>query len=86
VIGIIYIGAAAAFNAFSGSATILLGLSYILPVSMSLLERRQKVKNAPWSLGKFGYAINGVACEFPLYTVRKETLSWSWSDIASYPS
>ncbi|KAG8855588.1 hypothetical protein FRB96_006782 [Tulasnella sp. 330] len=42
VLGLIYFGSAAAFNAFTGCATICL----------------EMVKDAPFSLGKFGYIIN----------------------------
>lgn len=65
LIGLIYLGAAAAFNAFTGSATILLGISYVIPVSMSLLQGRRPMKDAPWSLGRFGFVINWIAREFP---------------------
>jgi hypothetical protein len=41
-------------------ATICLGCSYAFPVLCSLLRRRQMVQGAPYSLGKFGYAI--VSC------------------------
>jgi hypothetical protein len=63
VLGLIYLGAAAAFNAFTGSCTILLGLSYIVPIGLSVLEGRKKMKSAPWGLGRFGYVNNIVSCE-----------------------
>ncbi|KAK8847707.1 hypothetical protein IAR55_005566 [Kwoniella newhampshirensis] len=58
LLGLIYLGSSAAFNAFTGVATICLGCSYAFPVLCSLLRRRTAVKNAPYSLGKFGYVIN----------------------------
>nr|ODN86931.1 GabA permease [Cryptococcus depauperatus CBS 7841] len=58
LLGLIYLGSSAAFNAFTGVATICLGSSYAFPVLCSLLRRRQAVVNAPYSLGKFGYVIN----------------------------
>lgn len=58
LLGLIYLGSSAAFNAFTGVATICLGCSYAFPVLCSLLRRREQVKDAPFSLGKFGYVIN----------------------------
>ncbi|XAO21902.1 hypothetical protein I312_100658 [Cryptococcus bacillisporus CA1280] len=58
LLGLIYLGSTAAFNAFTGVATICLGCSYAFPVFCSLLRRREAVRNASFSLGKFGYVIN----------------------------
>ncbi|KAL0255391.1 hypothetical protein I308_100195 [Cryptococcus tetragattii IND107] len=58
LLGLIYLGSSAAFNAFTGVATICLGCSYAFPVFCSLLRRREAVRNASFSLGKFGYVIN----------------------------
>lgn len=77
LLGLIYLGSSAAFNAFTGGtstssttpvscradwirslvATICLGCSYAFPVLCSLLRRRKMVQDAPYSLGKFGFAI-----------------------------
>ncbi|RPA84212.1 amino acid transporter [Ascobolus immersus RN42] len=58
LLGLIYFGSSAAFNSFTGVATICLGTSYAAPILVNVIRRRQAVKNAPYSLGKFGYAIN----------------------------
>ncbi|KAJ9091703.1 hypothetical protein QFC19_008994 [Naganishia cerealis] len=58
LLGLIYLGSYAAFNAFTGVATICLGASYGFPILCSLLRKRALVKNAPFSLGKFGFIIN----------------------------
>ncbi|ORY23939.1 amino acid/polyamine transporter I [Naematelia encephala] len=60
LLGLIYLGSSAAFNAFTGVATICLGCSYAFPVLCSLLRRRKMVADAPYSLGKFGFIINGI--------------------------
>lgn len=60
LLGLIYLGSSAAFNAFTGVATICLGCSYAFPILCSLLRRRAMVRGAPYSLGKFGWAI--VSC------------------------
>lgn len=61
LLGLIYLGNSGAFNAFTGAATILLGMSYVACVVMSLLDRRRQVKGAPWSLGRFGFVVNFIA-------------------------
>lgn len=58
LLGLIYFGSTAAFNSFTGVATLSLSASYGLPILVSLLRRRINVRNSSFSLGKFGYAIN----------------------------
>lgn len=58
LLGLIYFGSTAAFNSFTGVATICLSCSYGLPILVSVLRGRRMVKNSTYSLGKFGYAIN----------------------------
>lgn len=75
LLGLIYLGSSAAFNAFTGGrfaplsaqltpvATICLGCSYAYPVLCSVIRGRKMVKNAPFSLGKFGFVV--VCLDFP---------------------
>lgn len=58
LLGLLYFGSSAAFNSFTGVATICLGTSYAAPILVSVIRRRELVKDAPYSLGKFGYFIN----------------------------
>ncbi|KAK2769876.1 hypothetical protein FQN53_005833 [Emmonsiellopsis sp. PD_33] len=58
LLGLIYFGSSAAFNSFTGVATICLSTSYGVPILISVVRGRKHVKKAPFSLGKFGYAIN----------------------------
>jgi amino acid transporter len=58
VLGLIYFGSSAAFNSFTGVATICLSTSYGMPILISVLRGREAVKNSSFSLGKFGFAIN----------------------------
>lgn len=57
-LGLIYFGSSAAFNSFTGVATICLSTSYGLPIFINMLRGRQAVKHSGFSLGRFGYAIN----------------------------
>lgn len=58
LLGLIYFGSSAAFNSFTGVATICLSTSYGLPILISVVRRRKMVRDAPFSLGRFGYIIN----------------------------
>lgn len=58
ILGLIYLGSSAAFNAFTGVATICLSASYALPVFILLVRGRHLVNGSPFHLGKLGYAIN----------------------------
>jgi amino acid transporter len=60
LLGLIYFGSTAAFNSFTGVATICLSTSYGIPILVSLVRGRKAVKHSPFSLGKFGFAINCV--------------------------
>ncbi|QSZ32892.1 hypothetical protein DSL72_002473 [Monilinia vaccinii-corymbosi] len=59
-LGCIYLGSSSALNAFTGVATICLSTSYGLPILVGLIRGRQAVKHAPFSLGRFGFVINGI--------------------------
>lgn len=69
LLGCIYLGNSGAFNAFTGAATILLGISYVTCVAMSLFDGRKQMVGAPWSLGRAGYAINSVALVWVLFSI-----------------
>jgi len=58
LLGLIYFGSTAAFNSFTGVATMSLSISYGLPILISVLRGRKLVKDSSFSLGKFGMAIN----------------------------
>ena len=58
LLGLIYFGSTAAFNSFTGVATICLSTSYGLPILINVIRGRRAVKHSPFSLGNFGYAIN----------------------------
>jgi len=57
-LGLIYFGSSAAFNSFTGVATICLSTSYGMPILISILRGRNAVQHSSYSLGRFGYAIN----------------------------
>jgi hypothetical protein len=54
-------GSTAAFNAFSGVGTICLGVSYVLPVGISLWQGRREIATARYYWGTFGAIANVVA-------------------------
>lgn len=60
-LGLIYFGAAAAFNAFSGVGVICLTVSYAIPIIVSLIGGRKLVKEGSFHLGSLGTFCNIVA-------------------------
>lgn len=69
LLGLIYLGSSAAFNAFVGVAVICLGASYTMPVAISLAQGRKKMVDAPYSLGKWGPALNVIAVLWTLFEI-----------------
>ncbi|KAL8906030.1 MAG: hypothetical protein Q9171_006440 [Xanthocarpia ochracea] len=61
VLGLIYFGSSAAFNAFSGVGVICLTLSYACPILINLITGRKQVAAGNFFLGKLGYFCNIVA-------------------------
>ncbi|KAG2068359.1 amino acid transporter [Suillus decipiens] len=61
LVGLVYLGSSAAFNAFAGVAVMCLGASYAMPVALSLMNARRDMRDAPYNLGIFGTVINAVA-------------------------
>ncbi|RDW64505.1 putative amino acid permease [Aspergillus mulundensis] len=89
LIGLIYFGSSAAYNAFSGVGVILLTLSYACPIAVSLiLRRREDIKHGSFDLGALGVFCNIVALawtilviplfNFPTYmSVTLETMNYA---------
>lgn len=69
ILGCIYFGSSAAFNSFTGVATICLSMSYGVPVLVLLVRRRELVKGSPFSLGKFGTVINIICIVWIVFAV-----------------
>ena len=72
LLGLIYLGSSAAFNAFSGVGVICLGASYAMPVAVSLAGGRRILVGRSseggyssaeklFSLGRWGTAVNALA-------------------------
>jgi amino acid transporter len=59
VLGVIYFGSTAAYNAFSGVGVIFLTMSYACPVAVSLIfRRREDIKNGNFNFGVVGLIAN----------------------------
>lgn len=69
LLGCIYFGSPAAFNSFTGVATICLSMSYGVPVLVLLARRRQAVARSPYSLGRLGTAVNVVCVAWIVFAV-----------------
>ncbi|XEV01468.1 hypothetical protein FSHL1_006755 [Fusarium sambucinum] len=66
LLGFIYFGSSAAFNAFSGVGVICLTAAYATPIAISLFTGRQQVKKGSFYLGKLGFFCNCVAIAWTL--------------------
>lgn len=61
ILGLIYFGSAAAFNAFSGVGVITLTLSYVCPITVSLLGGRKLIAGGSFNFGVVGMVCNIIA-------------------------
>lgn len=61
VLGCIYFGSVAAFNAFSSVGVICLTTSYAIPIAVNLATGRRAIKGAPFHMGALGAVANVVA-------------------------
>lgn len=61
-IGAVYVGSLTAFNAFIGSFVVLSTLSYLLAILPHLVSGRKLIKPGAFWMGRFGAAVNAVAC------------------------
>lgn len=61
ILGVIYFGSSAAFNAFSGVGVICLTASYACPIAISLFTGRKALEGASFNLGAFGTFANVVS-------------------------
>ncbi|OJJ41943.1 hypothetical protein ASPWEDRAFT_100493 [Aspergillus wentii DTO 134E9] len=70
LLGLIYFGSTAAYNAFSGVGVIFLTLSYACPVAVSLLFcRRRHIKRGAFDLGVLGVFCNVVCLAWCLVAI-----------------
>ncbi|KAI0158028.1 amino acid transporter [Hypoxylon sp. FL1284] len=69
VLGAIYFGSSAAFNAFSGVGVIALTASYATPIIVSMMEGRKTVRTGSFYLGSLGWFCNIVATCWSLLAI-----------------
>ncbi|KAL0952631.1 hypothetical protein HGRIS_006879 [Hohenbuehelia grisea] len=69
LLGLLYLGSSAAFNAFVGVAATCLGASYIMPIIISLGNGRRAMQGAPFHLGRFGVPLNAIAVVWDLLLI-----------------
>lgn len=61
ILGLVYFGSYAAFNAFNGSGVIFLTLSYVMPVATSFFRGRKAIYAGSFNLGILGSFCNVVS-------------------------
>ncbi|KAI1646685.1 amino acid transporter [Daldinia loculata] len=69
ILGLIYFGSSAAFNAFSGVGVIALTASYATPIVVSMLNGRQTVRTGSFYLGPIGWFCNIVSLCWSLLAI-----------------
>lgn len=69
LLGCIYFGSSAAFNSFTGVATICLSTSYCVPVLVNMVRGRKATKHSPYPLKRIGYAVNSVCIVWIFFAV-----------------
>ncbi|KAH7033523.1 amino acid/polyamine transporter I [Microdochium trichocladiopsis] len=70
ILGVIYFGSSAAFNAFSGVGVICLTAAYATPIVISMAERRKTIQTASFNMGNaLGYFCNTVAVGWTLLAI-----------------
>ncbi|KAH6879363.1 amino acid transporter [Coprinopsis sp. MPI-PUGE-AT-0042] len=69
LLGLINLGSTAAFNAFVGVAVMCLGASYAMPVALVLANGRKDMADAPFHLGRWGFAINAWAVVWVIFEI-----------------
>ncbi|KAI8625564.1 amino acid transporter [Xylariaceae sp. FL1651] len=74
LLGLIYFGSSAAFNAFSGVGVIALTAAYAVPIVVSMLEGRKTVATGQFYLGSLGWVCNIIsvawsALAIPLFSM-----------------
>lgn len=69
ILGVIYFGSSAAFNAFSGVGVICLTTSYAAPIAVSVAEGRQAIREGNFYLGPIGLVCNIVAIAWSLLAI-----------------
>merc|ERR1711939_386938 len=88
LLGLIYFGSTAAFNAFSGSGVIFLTIAYVMPIAVNLFTGRKHLKAGAWNFGIIGLICNVVAVawsilitplfSFPFFNpVTAETMNYA---------
>lgn len=70
LLGLIYFGSVAAFNAFSNSGVIFLTISYNMPVAVNVMTGRKHLEGGAWNFGKFGLICNYAALGMYEITLR----------------
>ena len=69
LLSLINIGSTTALNALLALTNISLYISYLIPITLVLMKRlrKEKINFGPWSLGRWGMAVNLYAIVFGVF-------------------
>lgn len=69
LLGLIYLGSSAAFNAFTGATAICLSAAFVSPVVISVIQGRKDIQNSPYPLGRYGWAMNIISVVWVAFSI-----------------
>lgn len=69
VIGCFSLISSAAFNAFVGCSVMAMNLANGIPIFLSVLDKRRKIRGCYFKLRKFGYVVNVLSCIIVFMTI-----------------
>ncbi|RMZ76694.1 hypothetical protein DV738_g4856, partial [Chaetothyriales sp. CBS 135597] len=73
-LGLIWFGSTAAFNAFSGCGVIFLTIAYVMPIIMSVIQKRRALKSGHYDFKLFGWICNIIAIAIP---INSQTMNYA---------
>ncbi|KAL1856599.1 hypothetical protein Plec18170_003568 [Paecilomyces lecythidis] len=69
LLGLIYLGSSAAFNAFTSATAICLSAAFVSPVVISVIQGRRNLALSAYTLGRFGWLVNVVSIIWVAFSI-----------------
>jgi choline transport protein len=71
ILSLIYVGSSTAFNAIISLQAMGLSISYVVPITFLMIQkmRGRKIPYGPYTLGRFGVAINLFALAYLIFVI-----------------
>jgi choline transport protein len=69
MLGLLYLGSSTAFNSLVTGCILMQYISYLIPVTLLMLNKRYIPRPGPFYLGKWGWLANGVLVTWSIFTL-----------------